>query len=124
MPALGSVVCWGRKIYRTPTLGMRRQSMHRGAMVLRIQSLSNFIPGTWVGITLQEDVLLWVIWGVFYGLSMLPLIMQAESNPDAAPPLIFWIAMLSMIIPIIYMILVGLYGLWGGIRAWQGKDFR
>lgn len=67
---------------------------------------------------------MWVIWGVLYGLSMIPLIAQAESNPDATPPAVFWIAMILMIIPLIYMILVGLYGLWGGVRTWQGKEFR
>lgn len=67
---------------------------------------------------------MWVVWGVLYGLSMIPLIMQAESNPDAAPPAIFWIAMIMMVIPIIHMVLVGLYGLWGAVRTWQGKDFK
>ena len=75
-------------------------------------------------INLVISIGMWVAWGVFYGLSMIPLIMQAESNPDAAPPAIFWIAMISMVIPLIYMILVGLYGLWGAMRTWQGKDFR
>ncbi len=67
---------------------------------------------------------MWLVWGVFYGLSMIPLIMQAETNPDAAPPAIFWISMISMVFPIIYMVLVGLYGLWGGVHTWQGKDFK
>jgi uncharacterized Tic20 family protein len=67
---------------------------------------------------------LWVVWGVFYGLSMIPLIMQAENNPDAAPPAIFWISLIAMVIPLIYMVVVGLYGLWGAVRTWQGKDFR
>ena len=67
---------------------------------------------------------MWVVWGVFYGLSMIPLIMQAEANPEAAPPAIFWISMISMVIPLIYMVIIGLYGLWGGVRTWQGKDFR
>jgi len=67
---------------------------------------------------------MWLLWGVFYGLSVIPLTMQAEKNPDAAPPVIVWISLASMVIPLIYMILVGLYGLWGGIRTWQGKDFR
>ena len=67
---------------------------------------------------------MWLVWAVFYGLSMIPLIRQAEANPDAAPPAIFWISLLSMVIPLIYMVLVGLYGLWGGWRTWQGKDFR
>lgn len=67
---------------------------------------------------------LWLIWGLFYGLSMIPLIQQAETNPDAAPPLIFWLSLLGMVIPLIYMTLVGLYGLWSAVRTWQGKDFR
>jgi uncharacterized Tic20 family protein len=67
---------------------------------------------------------LWVLWGVFHGLSLIPLIMQADSNPDAVPPAIFWIAMGSMVIPLIYIVLVGLYGLWGAVRTWQGRDFR
>ena len=67
---------------------------------------------------------MWVVWGVFYGLSILSLIKIEETNPDAAPPVIFWIAMISMVIPLIYMVLVGLYGLWGALRTWQGKDFK
>jgi uncharacterized Tic20 family protein len=67
---------------------------------------------------------MWVVWGIFYGLSILSLIKLEETNPDAAPPAIFWIAMISMVIPLIYMVLVGLYGLWGALRSWQGKDFR
>lgn len=67
---------------------------------------------------------MWVVWGFFYGLSILSLIKLEETNPDAAPPAIFWIAMISMVIPLIYMVLVGLYGLWGALRTWQGKDFK
>ena len=67
---------------------------------------------------------MWVVWGGFYGLSMIPLIMQAESNPDSAPQAIFWISMISMVIPLIYMTVVSLYGLWGALRTWQGKEFR
>jgi len=65
-----------------------------------------------------------VVWGVLYGLSMIPLIMRAQANPDAAPPAVFWIAMILSVIPIMYMLLVGLYGLWGALRTWQGRDFR
>ena len=69
-------------------------------------------------------IVLWVAWGVLYGLSMIPLIMQAETNPDAGPPAIFWISMIAMVIPLIYMVLVGCYGLWGAWRTWRGKEFR
>ena len=37
---------------------------------------------------------------------------------------IFWIALGSMVIPLIFMVIIGIYGLWGGFRTWQGKDFR
>jgi uncharacterized Tic20 family protein len=67
---------------------------------------------------------LWVVWGVFYVLSMIPLIRHAETNPDADPPAIFWISIISVVIPLIYMTIVSLYGLWGALRTWQGKDFR
>jgi len=67
---------------------------------------------------------LWVFWGACYGISMIPLIVQMDANPDAAPPAIFWISMLGMVIPLFYMMVVGLYGLWGAVRTWQGKDFR
>lgn len=75
-------------------------------------------------IHLVITIALWLLWGVLYGLSMIPLIMQAEANPDAAPPAIFWISMILMIVPLFYMVITGLYGLWGGWRAWQGKDFK
>ncbi len=75
-------------------------------------------------ITFVITIVLWLLWGILYGLSMIPLIMQAETNPDAAPPAIFWISMILMVVPLFYMIITGLYGLWGGLRAWQGKDFK
>ena len=63
----------------------------------------------------------WLVWGVFYGLSMIPLVNMGET--DTLPP-IFWISMGSMVIPFIAMIIIGVYGLWGAIRTWQGRDFR
>jgi len=75
-------------------------------------------------INLVITVGLWLLWGACYGISMIPLFMQMDTNPDAAPPAIFWISMLGMVIPLFYMMLVGLYGLWGAVRTWQGKDFR
>ena len=75
-------------------------------------------------VSLVITVGLWVFWGACYGISMIPLIAQIDANPDAAPPAIFWISMLGMVIPLFYMMVVGLYGLWGALRTWQGKDFR
>lgn len=66
----------------------------------------------------------WVVWGVFYTISMIPLIQQMESNPDAAPPPLFWISLGTSLIPLVFMFFIGLYALWGAWKAWQGKDFR
>lgn len=57
-------------------------------------------------------------------LSVVPLIMQAETNPDAAPPAIFWISLLLMILPLVHMLVVWVVGLWAALRTWQGADFR
>jgi uncharacterized Tic20 family protein len=75
-------------------------------------------------LNLIVTLVLWVVWGVLYGLSMIPLVVQAEASPEAAPPAVFWIALIAMVVPLAYMVLVGLYGLWGALRTWQGKAFR
>lgn len=66
----------------------------------------------------------WVVWGIFYALTWIPLFMQIESAPDAPPPPLFWVGLGSMVIPFALMIILGLYGLWGALRTWQGADFR
>jgi hypothetical protein len=67
---------------------------------------------------------LWMVWGIFYAVSWIPLISQAQTMPDAPPPPLFWAGLGSMVIPFVIMIVVGLYGLWAAIRVWQGRDFR
>ena len=68
-------------------------------------------------------ILVWSCWGVFYMISLIPLMANADKYNDAPPP-IFWVGLGSMICPFIIMGLWGLYGLWGTIRAWTGADFR
>lgn len=65
----------------------------------------------------------WFIWGIFYALTWIPLIGQIQTAPDAAPPALFWVGIGSMVIPFALMAVLGLYGLWGALRAWQGADF-
>lgn len=65
----------------------------------------------------------WVLWGICYTLSFIPIIAAADRYADAPPP-IFWAAMGSMLCPLILMLLWGLYGLYGALRAWTGADFR
>jgi uncharacterized Tic20 family protein len=68
-------------------------------------------------------IVLWVCWGAFYAVSLIPLIAEADKYNDAPPP-IFWVGLGSMICPLLLMGVWGLYGLYGGVRAWMGHDFR
>lgn len=68
-------------------------------------------------------MVMWVVWGIFYALTWIPFV----SNPellDGPPPPIFWIGMISMVIPLLFMVGWSLYGLWGALRTFQGKAFR
>lgn len=66
----------------------------------------------------------WFVWGIFYALTWIPLAQQMQTAPNAAPPTLFWVGIGSMVIPFALMAVLGLYGLWGALRAWQGRDFR
>jgi uncharacterized Tic20 family protein len=66
---------------------------------------------------------LWMLWGVFYAISMIPMLRHPELYEDAPPP-IFWVGMGTMAVPLFVMLVWGLYGLWGALKCWRGDDFR
>lgn len=66
---------------------------------------------------------LWLAWGIFYAVSMIPLIRDSDRYVDAPPPL-FWVGMISMVVPLLTMVVWGLYGLWAAVRCFAGRDFR
>ncbi len=66
---------------------------------------------------------LWVVWGIFYALTFIPLVQHPEKYEDAPPPL-FWIGLASMVIPMIGTLAWALYGLWGALKTLRGQDFR
>lgn len=63
----------------------------------------------------------WMLWGVIYMLSFLPWIVAPETD---AAPITFWFGLGSIIFPCGISILAVLIGLWAGVRAFQGHDFR
>jgi uncharacterized Tic20 family protein len=63
--------------------------------------------------------LLWMVWSVFYGLSITTMM----SNPRATPTPFFMISLGAMLIPIAIMLVVDAFGLWGALRTWQGREF-
>jgi uncharacterized Tic20 family protein len=67
-------------------------------------------------------ILSWGCWGIVYMLSFVPL-MADPYRYQAGPPTSFWLGMGSMICPFIVMGLLGMYGLFGALRTWQGADF-
>jgi uncharacterized Tic20 family protein len=66
---------------------------------------------------------LWTIWSILYALTWIPWLMNPEQF-DNAPPPIFWIGMASMVVPLIFMLVWVLYGLWGALKTLLGSDFR
>lgn len=66
-------------------------------------------------------IVLWVIWFIFYMLTFIPLM---NIGPNDAPPPIFWIGLISMIIPLLVMGFFSFYGLIGAAKTFQGKPFR
>ena len=65
----------------------------------------------------------WCCWGVLYGISFMPIVLEPDRYADS-PPAFFWISMALMIVPLAFMGLWVLGGLWGGVRALQGKPFQ
>jgi uncharacterized Tic20 family protein len=66
---------------------------------------------------------LWIAWGIFYAISMIPMMREPARYEDAPPP-IFWAGLISMAVPMGLMVLWGLYGLWGALQCWRGREFR
>ena len=68
-------------------------------------------------------MVMWVVWGIFYALTWIPFVNNPELL-DGPPPPIFWIGMISMVVPLLVMLAWSLYGLWGALQAYRGHDFR
>ena len=66
---------------------------------------------------------MWVVWGIFYALTWIPLVQNPEQFEEAPPP-IFWIGLASMVVPFMVMLFWALYGLWGALKSLRGHDFR
>jgi uncharacterized Tic20 family protein len=66
---------------------------------------------------------LWVLWGIFYAITFIPIMQYPEIYSDA-PPTIFWVGTASMVIPLFVMFIWMLYGLWGAFKTFRGQDFR
>lgn len=64
----------------------------------------------------------WICWTAAYLVSLVPLMANPEAYPE--PSWFFWAGLASMLLPLLFMGVVYLYGLWGAVRSLQGKPFR
>ena len=62
-------------------------------------------------------------WLLLYFASFIPLMVTATQGSDEVP-LVFIVAMVLMVVPLIFMGLWIAGGLWGAARAIQGREFR
>ena len=67
-------------------------------------------------------IVAWGCWTALYMASLMPIIMNPNRYPE--PPAFFWLGLLAMVIPLKVMGVLYLYGLWGALRAFQGRPFR
>jgi len=68
-------------------------------------------------------VVSWTAYSILVLIATLPIIQHPSQYEDTPPPL-FWLSMASMLIPFAIMAVWWLYGLWGALQCWRGKDFR
>ena len=62
-------------------------------------------------------------WLHLYFASFIPLMVAATQGSDDVP-LAFILSMLLMVVPLVFMGLWIIGGLWGAVRAFQGRDYR
>ena len=75
------------------------------------------------GLALVAGLALAGCWGLCLLVSLLP----AAVRPDlyrTSPPNSFWIALLSLIVPLGFGVAATLYGLYGAYQTYRGKPFR
>lgn len=115
--AHGSVIVFGTGVVASVLIWLTQKEKSRftswQAMQATVYQIVGFI------ITMG----LWMVWGVLYIISLIPMMKNPAQYNDAPPP-IFWIGLAVMIIPLGVMLLWIVYGLWGAYQTLRGRDFR
>lgn len=102
----GAALIWGTQ--RDKSAYVRGQALQ--AMVYQIAAI--FI-----------GLLLALSWGMCLGVALLPALLRPELYETSRPAL-FWPAMLTGIVPLGFLMLAVLYGLYGAVQAYHGRPFR
>jgi uncharacterized Tic20 family protein len=113
--AHGSAILFGMGIIAAVLLWATQKDRSRYVAFQALQALVWQIAGILV------QTVSWCCWTALYLFSFIPLL-AADSSSE--PPLLFLVAMALMVVPLALMGLWVVGGLWGAVRALQGRDFR
>ena len=115
--AHASIVAFGMGIIASVVIWVTQKERSRYVAFQALQATVYHIIGFCIFLA---GMLCWLL---LYFASFIPLMISATEGSNDVP-LGFILAMLLMVIPLIFMGLWVIGGLWGAIRAFQGKDFR
>lgn len=76
------------------------------------------------GTVLLIGIGLLLAWGVALILSLLPAMLRPDLYHISNPPTSFWLALIGIVVPIGFVVLATLYGLYGAYRVYRGAPFR
>lgn len=74
------------------------------------------------GAVMLIGLFLLLTWGLCMGLALLPAVLRPELF-RSSPPDAFWLALISLIVPIGFIGLATLYGLYGALQVYRGRPF-
>ena len=115
--AHASVIVFGMGIIASVVIWVTQKELSRYVAFQALQATVYHIVGFCI---FMASMLCWLI---LYFASFIPLMVAATQGSDD-PPLGFLLAMLLMVVPLIFMGLWIVGGLWGAVRAFRSSDFR
>jgi uncharacterized Tic20 family protein len=115
--AHASIIAFGMGIIASVVLWATQKDRSRYVALQALQATVYHIIGFCI---FMAGMLCWLI---LYFASFIPLMIAVEQGSND-PPVAFILSMLLMVVPLIFMGIWIICGLWGAVRAFQGRDFR
>lgn len=103
-------------VIATALIWTQQREKSRYASAHALQSL------VYQGAVLLISLFLLLTWGLCMGLALLPAVLRPELF-RSSPPDAVWLALISLIVPIGFIGLATLYGLYGALQVYRGRPF-